>query len=219
MVVFIGTSGWQYPHWRGTFYPSGVAQARWLERYADPVELFVERVTHLGSKLGPVLLQLPATFRKDIRALDDVLAAFPRHIRVAFEPRHDSWHADDVASVLSRHRAAFCMSDSSGRRSPLWRTTNWGYVRFHAGRARPSPCYGPAAGLCRVSRRPLQELRPRPGIDDALWGHVDGSRFGAPVDEPFELPGGVRVGIDRHQAPGVHSGLEKVVWRIQPLGS
>jgi uncharacterized protein YecE (DUF72 family) len=208
VAVYIGTSGWQYPHWRGTFYPPGVAQARWLEYYAarfavvevnnafyrlpeattvtnwrqrtpddfvlavkssrylthirrlrdpvGPVELLVERVKHLGPKLGPVLLQLPATFRKDVHALDDALAAFPRQIRVAFEPRHDSWHADDVASVLSRHHAALCWSDSRGTRSPLWRTTDWGYMRLHAGRARPSPCYGPAA-LGSWARR-LSEL-------------------------------------------------------------
>ncbi|HWD09228.1 MAG TPA: DUF72 domain-containing protein [Actinomycetota bacterium] len=30
----IGTSGWQYRHWRGTFYPDKLASARWLEHYA-----------------------------------------------------------------------------------------------------------------------------------------------------------------------------------------
>jgi uncharacterized protein YecE (DUF72 family) len=197
VAVYIGTSGWQYRHWRGSFYPAGLVQARWLEHYAarfaavevnnafyrlpeattvtswrqrtpdefvfavkssrylthirrlrdpaDSVQLFIERVTHLGSKLGPVLLQLPATFRKDTQALDDALAAFPRQIRVAFEPRHDSWHDDDVAAVLSRHGAAFCLSDSQGRRSPLRRTADWGYVRFHVGCTRPLPCYGTVA--------------------------------------------------------------------------
>ncbi len=35
MPVLVGTSGWQYPHWRATFYPAGVPQARWLEHYAE----------------------------------------------------------------------------------------------------------------------------------------------------------------------------------------
>lgn len=34
MPLIIGTSGWQYRHWREGFYPRGVAQARWLEYYA-----------------------------------------------------------------------------------------------------------------------------------------------------------------------------------------
>jgi uncharacterized protein YecE (DUF72 family) len=32
-VILVGTSGWQYPHWRGRFYPPGLPQARWLEYY------------------------------------------------------------------------------------------------------------------------------------------------------------------------------------------
>ena len=31
----MGTSGWVYPHWRGTFYPEGLPASRWLARYAD----------------------------------------------------------------------------------------------------------------------------------------------------------------------------------------
>ena len=43
--IFIGTSGYNYPHWwNGTFYPSGLSQKKWLEFYAeyfDTVELNV----------------------------------------------------------------------------------------------------------------------------------------------------------------------------------
>ncbi|HOS96076.1 MAG TPA: DUF72 domain-containing protein [Deltaproteobacteria bacterium] len=31
---FVGTSGWNYDHWRGPFYPEGLARTRWLEWYA-----------------------------------------------------------------------------------------------------------------------------------------------------------------------------------------
>ena len=34
MTVLVGTSGWQYSHWRGVLYPPGVPQRRWLEHYA-----------------------------------------------------------------------------------------------------------------------------------------------------------------------------------------
>jgi uncharacterized protein YecE (DUF72 family) len=33
--VLIGTSGWEYPHWRGVFYPRDLPLERWLEHYAD----------------------------------------------------------------------------------------------------------------------------------------------------------------------------------------
>ncbi len=33
-MLFIGTSGWQYAHWRGTFYPRKLPQRDWLEHFA-----------------------------------------------------------------------------------------------------------------------------------------------------------------------------------------
>jgi uncharacterized protein YecE (DUF72 family) len=34
MPLLIGTSGWQYRHWRGLLYPDGLPQRLWLEHYA-----------------------------------------------------------------------------------------------------------------------------------------------------------------------------------------
>ncbi len=34
MRILVGTSGWQYRHWRGVLYPPDVPQKRWLEHYA-----------------------------------------------------------------------------------------------------------------------------------------------------------------------------------------
>lgn len=42
MQFHIGTSGWVYPHWRGHFYPEGLAEPDWLAFYArhlDSVEI------------------------------------------------------------------------------------------------------------------------------------------------------------------------------------
>ena len=35
MSVFVGTSGWQYRHWRDTFYPQGLPATSWLRHYAE----------------------------------------------------------------------------------------------------------------------------------------------------------------------------------------
>jgi uncharacterized protein YecE (DUF72 family) len=34
-VIFVGTSGWQYDHWRGGFYPRDVAKRQWLTWFAE----------------------------------------------------------------------------------------------------------------------------------------------------------------------------------------
>lgn len=41
---FVGTSGWNYDHWRGVFYPEGLNQRKWLDYYTkhfNSVELNV----------------------------------------------------------------------------------------------------------------------------------------------------------------------------------
>jgi uncharacterized protein YecE (DUF72 family) len=114
----------------------------------EPVGRFMERARELGPKLGPVLLQLPPNLRIDLAALDQVLAAFPPPVRIATELRHPSWFVPETRQLLESRRAALCVANTSGGlgfNSPVWRTADWGYVRFHAGRARPAGCYGPTA--------------------------------------------------------------------------
>jgi uncharacterized protein YecE (DUF72 family) len=103
--------------------------------------------------------------------LDDTLRAFSvysdsRAVRVAVEARHRSWFSDDVRSVLEAHGAAWCLADRGSRPvTPLWRTADWTYVRFHSGAAQPHPCYGERALTTWVKR--LQEL-----WGDALQGYA-----------------------------------------------
>ena len=112
----------------------------------EPVARFLDRARHLGGKLGPVLLQLPPTLRADVDLLDATLRQFPRGVRVAVEFRHDSWWSDETRSVLEDHAAALCLADRDSKPvAPLWRTTDWTYLRLHAGAASPAPCYGRAA--------------------------------------------------------------------------
>jgi uncharacterized protein YecE (DUF72 family) len=117
-----------------------------LREPADAVHLFMERATRLGSKLGPLLVQLPPTFKADPARLAAALDCFPPGVRVAVEPRHESWFSEQTQQVLADRDAALCLSDSRQRPAgPLWRTAGWTYVRFHEGLDSPHPCYQEAA--------------------------------------------------------------------------
>lgn len=43
--VHVGTSGWQYRHWRGVFYPPGLASARWFNFYVSHFKTLELNVT------------------------------------------------------------------------------------------------------------------------------------------------------------------------------
>jgi uncharacterized protein YecE (DUF72 family) len=119
-----------------------LTHVRRLQEPAEPVARLMERSEGLGEKAAAYLVQLPPNLRADLDSLAATLKCFPGGARVAVEPRHPSWFSDELRRLLERHDAALCIADSLGRRSPLWRTASWGYVRFHAGRAAPQPCYG-----------------------------------------------------------------------------
>ncbi|MGW3540581.1 DUF72 domain-containing protein [Nocardia niigatensis] len=107
-----------------------------------PVEKMIDAARGLGDRLGPILIQLPPTLAAAPDRLDSVLGLFPAGLRVAVEPRHDSWWDDRVRAVLEAHNAALCWADRLGKPiTPLWRTADWGYVRFHEGPGRSAPRY------------------------------------------------------------------------------
>jgi uncharacterized protein YecE (DUF72 family) len=144
-----------------TFYrlPLTTSVARWVEE-TPPDFLFavkasrylthVKRLTDLGEgvrryyerlepllrspKLGPVLWQLPANFRRDDERLAATLQDLPpgRH---CFEFRHASWFVEPVYELLRKHDAALVIGDRPEvhdfQSHEL--TTDWTYVRFHHG--------------------------------------------------------------------------------------
>lgn len=116
-----------------------------LKTPREPVEFLLERITVLGNRLGPVLLQLPPDRVADLDALEATLEAFANRVPVAVEPRHPSWFTPGLRTMLERHRAVLCLADRRGPLTPVWQTAAWVYLRFHEGRASPPSCYGQAA--------------------------------------------------------------------------
>ena len=202
MAVRVGTSGYNYPEWRGSFYPAGFPTARMLPYYAErldtveinytfyrmpspktvarwaegtpagftfalkasrrithdarlrdvaePLRYFLDVARGLGPKLGPLLFQLPPTFRKDIDRLGEWLALLPPDLRVALEVRHDSWLADDVYEALRRRNIALCIADTGEDTTPVVATADFGYLRLR------DQAYAPAtlAAWSRTAGRP-----------------------------------------------------------------
>jgi uncharacterized protein YecE (DUF72 family) len=107
---------------------------RRLREPEEPVGRLIERAEGLGAKLDVILLQLPPTLRADTELLSECLGRFPTSVRVAVEPRHESWWTDDVRALLERYGAALCWADRMEEPvAPLWRTAEWGYLRMHTG--------------------------------------------------------------------------------------
>lgn len=250
MPLLIGTSGWQYRHWRGGFYPAQLPQSSWLERYSasfdtvelnnsfyrlpeasafdawrervpagfmiavkasrylthvkrlrepqEPARLLMERASHLEASLGPVLLQLPPNLQADVELLDDALRAFPSQVRVAVEFRHPSWFSEGCRRLLEKRGTAMCIADGGAVDSPLWRTSDWGYVRFHRGNASPESCYGTAA-LHTWAEKIAATWAP----GETVYAYFNNDLHGcAPRDARTFASAAARVGLVPSRVPG-----------------
>jgi len=112
-----------------------MTHVRRLKDLGEPLARYYEAIEPLvGSpKLGPVLWQLPANFRRDEDRLADALERFPAG-RHCFEFRHESWFTEDVLAILRAYGAALVYGDHPERPwQPLELTTDWTLIRFHYG--------------------------------------------------------------------------------------
>jgi uncharacterized protein YecE (DUF72 family) len=90
-----------------------------------------------GGKLGPVVLQFPASFRAPagVEKLESLLHRIPVEFDLAVELRHGSWWVPSTRQLLEERRAALVWSVVPGTEPPAWVTADFAYARFVGDRA------------------------------------------------------------------------------------
>ena len=110
--------------------PQKVTHWSKLRDCADTMRYFHDVTSGLGPKLGPVLFQLPPTFKKDVVVLAEFVNCLPAGARAAFEFRHESWFGDDVWEVLRSRNVALCIAETEDLATPPVVTADYGYLRL-----------------------------------------------------------------------------------------
>jgi uncharacterized protein YecE (DUF72 family) len=105
--------------------------ARLKPECADTVDFLLKNTSTLGSRLGPILFQLPPNMQKDVPRLRGFLGLLPPSRRFAIEFRHESWFDDDVFSALRERDIAMCLAEQEDFKCPVNATASWGYLRLH----------------------------------------------------------------------------------------
>ncbi len=82
--------------------PRGVSHAGQLMPHFDETRRFIELMRHLGTKLGPMFLQLPPRYSpRLINDLTKFLDQWPREVQLAVEVRHPDWFTEPQHSALN----------------------------------------------------------------------------------------------------------------------
>ena len=105
--------------------------ARLKPECADTVDFLLKNTATLGSRLGPILFQLPPNMKKDTARLRGFLGLLPPDRRFTIEFRHESWFEDDVFAALREHDVAMCLAEQEDFKCPVHATATWGYLRLH----------------------------------------------------------------------------------------
>jgi uncharacterized protein YecE (DUF72 family) len=96
--------------------PKEVTHERRLRDADDVLRDFLDRARQLGSKLGPILLQMGPDFGPDeLPAIEAFLPTLPDDLRFAIELRQSRWMDAEVRphvlELLARHGVALALSD------------------------------------------------------------------------------------------------------------
>src|SRR4051812_13210388 len=93
-----------------------------MKKLRDPkpaLEKYFQHIRGLGTKLGPIVFQLPPQWPLDVERFSAFLDVLPPRRQYAFEFRNPTWNVQPVYDLLSEHNAAYCMFDLAGFQSPL----------------------------------------------------------------------------------------------------
>jgi uncharacterized protein YecE (DUF72 family) len=140
--------------------PKTVTHECRLEDAGELLSRFLSEVSGLGSKLGPLLVQLPPSLSFEPNIADRFLSELRSRIEspIVCEPRHASWFAPKTEALLDELRIARVAADPApveGADKPGgWRGLS--YYRLHGS---PKIYYSPYSSdiLASIAGRIMQE--------------------------------------------------------------
>ncbi|WP_135228761.1 DUF72 domain-containing protein [Deinococcus fonticola] len=163
--------------------PKAITHTAKLRDVHTPLAEFIEQVSHLGGKLGPLLVQLPPSLKYD----PDLATDFFHTLRdltpapVACESRHATWFSPDVDEVLKTYRVSQVAADPAvvpeAARPGGWEGLS--YYRWHGSPRRYYSAYTEEAlqGLA-------EEIQ---ALEGEVWVIFDNTAAGGAVGNGFEL--------------------------------
>lgn len=96
-----------------------------------PMKVFLERMSLLEEKLGPVLIQLPPSLADgEIDAVNRFISGLPPEWRYAVEFRHPSWFTPQTADLLAAHDIGWVSTAYADLPRQVVSTTDFLYIRW-----------------------------------------------------------------------------------------
>jgi uncharacterized protein YecE (DUF72 family) len=165
--------------------PRTITHERQLRRARAPLTQFLDESAGLGTRRGPLLVQLPPSFGFDDRVVGRFLDLLRRLFEgdVVCEPRHPTWFEGRADAVLERYRVARVAADpapaSGAERPGGW--TGIIYCRLHGSPRKYWSRYSADFIASLVA-----DLQSAPRTSQ-LWCIFDNTASGAALENALEV--------------------------------
>lgn len=145
----------------------------------EPLKNFYKGIEPLGDKAGPILFQLPPSWKINPDRLEDFLNHLSKDYRHTFEFRNETWFDEKIYDTLQKHESSFCIYDLKRNTSPRETTSDLVYIRLHGPAENPYQGEYQKKGLAKWSKS-ISEWK---GQDKEIYCYFDNDQNGyAPKD-------------------------------------
>jgi uncharacterized protein YecE (DUF72 family) len=109
-----------------------ITHALKLHDAEDFTRVFLESLEPLraAGKLGPILFQLPPSFKIDSERLARFAGILPRAVRAAFEFRNATWFDEAAYRVMRDANISLCLAENENLETPHVLTADFVYLRL-----------------------------------------------------------------------------------------
>ena len=116
-------------------FPRKITHIKMLQDCREELEVFIEHMSLLGNKLGPMLMQFPSGFVPEkSEILKDFLAGLPERCRFAVEVRNKKWLGDKFYDLLRDNGVALVLIDHPWMPRMNTITADFTYIRWEGDR-------------------------------------------------------------------------------------
>ena len=116
-------------------FPRIITHVKMLQKCEEEVNKFLERISQLQDKLGPLLLQFPSGFKPEhVHLLHDFLPTLPKKYRFAVEIRNRKVLEESFYSLLRESDVALAFMDTPFMPEIEVTTADFAYVRWEGDR-------------------------------------------------------------------------------------
>lgn len=166
--------------------PKEITHNRRFIDVGDLLDRFIEEISGLGAKLGPILVQLPPRFEYDA----SLVAGFIGELRARFagdvvwEPRHATWFTGEIEQLFGGHRIARVAADPA-KVAKAAMPAGWmglTYFRLHG-----SPRIYYSKYSAEFISSVAGQIRAARKAGSAVWCIFDNTALGAATEDALTL--------------------------------